>query len=210
MIGKLIILDGPNYSGKTTIAHQLEHRLHAVYYREPGSLEINENIRKLIFDAGDNIDKMTQFYLFSACRNELFIKNIQEDLSKGKTVVLDRCFMSTMIYQESIDKTLEVFNDIISRMNCDFNIHLYYITAPDEVLIKRQNSRGITKCFDENVKQTSLKYEMIYQLNEELDFMPAKLNKIINNVSNKSTERIINIFLEEEQEIRNLEKENNE
>ena len=87
---------------------------------------------------------------------------------------------------------------------------MFYITAPDEVLIKRQNSRGITKCFDENVKQTSLKYEMIYQLNEELDFMPAKLNKIINNVSNKSTERIINIFLEEEQEIRDLEKENNE
>lgn len=200
-MGKLIILDGPNYAGKTTIAKKLAKKINGVYFREPGSTEFTEKLRKLIFEYNNSLDIDTSFYLFQACRNELFIKEIEKELQNNKNVILDRSFISTIVYQNNITETMHCFNNLIEKMNCDFIIHLFYITANKDVLLKRQKQRGIGKCFDENVEETLEKYERVYEINKITNFMPAPLNKIINNISEKSVERILKIINKETKQV---------
>ena len=139
-IGRLIIIEGPDGVGKTTIAKKLVNKLNAKYFREPGSSKIGEEIRELLFKYGDDIHIDTQFYLFNAARNELFVKELQECFNRGEDVILDRSFLSSIVYQDCLYKQLEVLSYILKNMECDFNMHLFYITLPLNIIEEGQIS----------------------------------------------------------------------
>ena len=68
--------------------------------REPGGSINSEKIRKLIFDKGSSkFDKLTDFYLMLASRNE-HIKNTIHNARKNKSIIIcDRFTDSTYAYQ---------------------------------------------------------------------------------------------------------------
>lgn len=144
--GKLIVLEGVDGIGKTTIAKELTDRLcregiEARYTREPGGLPVTEGIRMHIFKYGHSIKKSQQFYLFHACRIIHFLDKIKPLLDKGIHVICDRFYLTSIVYQKEFLNIIEATSDLLG----DYEDVLYsLILNPEDIndVIQSLNDRG--------------------------------------------------------------------
>ncbi|MBU3159564.1 dTMP kinase [Clostridium frigoris] len=103
--GRMIVLEGPDGSGKTTQIELLEKYLQESGYevvrvREPGGTEISEKIREIILDNDNcNMSYMCEALLYAASRAQLVSEVIKPALDNGKIVICDRFIYSSMVYQ---------------------------------------------------------------------------------------------------------------
>lgn len=141
----IIILEGANGVGKTTLAKALTTKLNSLniktkYFRDPGGCEESEAIRDLIMKY-DTFSKDTQLLLFFAARKELFKKEI-DALDEDITIVLDRFIISTMVYQESYIKTKKIWDTVYNANEIkDINFITIYLNADDTVIKNRLANR---------------------------------------------------------------------
>jgi dTMP kinase len=104
-IGKLVVIEGNDGSGKGTQAELLASRLlsdlgiEVVSYREPGGSLIGEEIRKIFKDQSLPRSPETNVDLIFANRRENWNQGILPALELGHWVVNDRSDMSTYAYQ---------------------------------------------------------------------------------------------------------------
>jgi dTMP kinase len=98
--GRLIALEGPEASGKSTQARLLAEALGAVLTREPGGTATGERVRTLLLD-GDatRIDARTEALLMAADRAQHVSEVLEPTLSSGRWVVTDRFSGSLLAYQ---------------------------------------------------------------------------------------------------------------
>jgi len=101
--GLLIVLEGIDGSGKTTQARSLLRRLRsrgweAVFFREPSRGKWGREIKRKAARA-DSLTPPDELALFVKDRRENVEKNLKPALRKGKVVVLDRYYFSTIAYQ---------------------------------------------------------------------------------------------------------------
>ena len=100
-----ITLEGIEGSGKTTqigrLVEFLEDRgSECVTTRQPGGTLIGENIRSILLDpANSALEPMTELLLYMADRSQHIFELIRPCLKAGKTVVCDRYFDATVVYQ---------------------------------------------------------------------------------------------------------------
>ena len=101
----LINLEGGEGSGKTTVLNLLADALEnegipVIRTREPGGIEIAEQIRKVILDrANINMDPRTEALLYAAARRQHLVEKIIPALKMGKLVLCDRYIDSSLVYQ---------------------------------------------------------------------------------------------------------------
>ena len=100
----LIVLEGPEGAGKSTqvkrLTEFLEKAGHAVgSLREPGGTPVGDEIRFKVLQSALDIVPTAESLLFMASRAQLVEREIKPALAAGKTVVLDRFFLSTYAYQ---------------------------------------------------------------------------------------------------------------
>jgi dTMP kinase len=101
--GLLIVLEGIDGSGKTTQARSLLRRLRsrgyeAVFFREPTRGKWGREVKRKAARAG-SLSPAEELDLFVKDRRENVGKNLKPALAKGKIVVLDRYYFSTIAYQ---------------------------------------------------------------------------------------------------------------
>jgi len=114
MAAKLIVFEGIDGSGKTTISRRLSARLESltpvVWLREPGDSRWGREIRRLAAERED-VPPREQLRLFMQDRRENVKQRILPALESGRSVILDRYFYSTACYQGArgldIDEILE-------------------------------------------------------------------------------------------------------
>ena len=98
------MLEGADGVGKTTqverlIAHLRERGIDVVSLREPGGTPLGERIRAILLDlSGAGVNDRAELLLFLAARAQL-VPEVTRELAVGRTVVLDRFFLSTYAYQ---------------------------------------------------------------------------------------------------------------
>jgi dTMP kinase len=104
--GLFITFEGSEGCGKSTQVTHLAQRLEragqrVIVTREPGGTAIGDHIRHLLkFDpAGHAMKPETELLLFAASRAQLVRERIVPALSEGTTVIADRFFDSTTVYQ---------------------------------------------------------------------------------------------------------------
>ena len=147
-----IVLEGMDLAGKSTLTKQLVERLKTDNYdivqveepaKSPDSLL---TIRNLIIDNG--ICEEAKLYLAIAQRIELGDKVVVPALNEGKTVISDRCFISTAVYQgngriglysviERNVKALKIFN---TQMYPD---KLIFVKIDHDTFLQRAGSRSV-------------------------------------------------------------------
>lgn len=100
-----ITLEGIEGSGKTTqakyIVELLQSRGHdCVLTREPGGTKIGEKIRAILLDPmSKKMNPLTELLLYNADRAQHVFELIHPLLSDGKTVICDRHYDATVVYQ---------------------------------------------------------------------------------------------------------------
>ena len=105
MKGLFITFEGLDGSGKTTQIKLLHDFLRGegldiIVTREPGGTEIGDRIRDILLSKKHTgMNYRTETLLFLASRAELVSKTIIPDLKKGRVVICDRFFDSTVVYQ---------------------------------------------------------------------------------------------------------------
>ncbi len=103
--GLFISFEGGEASGKslqaTSLVRSLEERgTEVVLVHEPGTTPLGERVRDILLHAADiPLSAEAQALLFSAARAQLVHDVIRPALEAGKTVIADRFYDSTLVYQ---------------------------------------------------------------------------------------------------------------
>jgi dTMP kinase len=98
----LISFEGTEGCGKSTlIRHLIEKfnaaKIAAIHTREPGGSLVAEKIRNIILH--DEMDPLTELFLYESARAEHFEKTIAPALKAKKVILCDRFIDSTIAYQ---------------------------------------------------------------------------------------------------------------
>lgn len=105
MRGLFITLEGPDGSGKSTMAGLIgeylkDQGVDHVITREPGGTAIGEKIRGIIIDRENiNMGPETEALLFAASRAQHVHEKMLPSVEEGKVVVCDRFLLSSLAYQ---------------------------------------------------------------------------------------------------------------
>ncbi|MCK4520017.1 MAG: dTMP kinase [Candidatus Omnitrophica bacterium] len=100
-----ITIEGPEGSGKSSVIKFIEQLLKEKglsfkVYREPGSTEVGEKIRKILLDKRNKkLSLHTELLLYLAARTQLIEEKLNKDLGKYDFIICDRFFDSTLAYQ---------------------------------------------------------------------------------------------------------------
>lgn len=102
---QLIVIDGPDGSGKTTQVRRLyeefqDRGIPVSMFRDPGDTHIGEAIREQLLSVENReMTPTTETFLYMASRAQLVEERIRPALSEGNIVLLDRFYYSTAAYQ---------------------------------------------------------------------------------------------------------------
>lgn len=105
LAGKLITLEGLDFTGKTTLLRLLETRLReagcdVICSREPGGTRLGERVRGLLLaPAHEEMLPLSELLLFMVSRAQHTHEVILPALRAGKTVVTSRYRLSSLAYQ---------------------------------------------------------------------------------------------------------------
>lgn len=142
-MGKLIALEGPDTSGKTTTINKLKAALPIIFEnetfiftREPGNLlqggnNSSEKIREILL-RDESLTALDQAKLFASAR-ACHVRDIVEELKKGNNVITDRFILSSLVYQGmtlGYDKVLSLNENILLKLkneNIDIHNIVFYL-----------------------------------------------------------------------------------
>lgn len=168
-----IVIEGPDGSGKTTIAKLLTQQINritpAIYTFEPTS-DINELLKKV-----DIEDPLQTSKLFTKDRAQHVNQFILPNLNKGITIVCDRYFFSAYVYQYLQGMSC----DTMMQMNSCFPFPDFtFILNVKSILTieSRLNGRGSTRS---QYERTAFLERVIARYREIPNLFPGKSINIV-------------------------------
>ena len=118
MSGLFISFEGGEGSGKSSVINVVKERLEADGYkvvitREPGGVNVSEQIRNVILAVDNQMSKETEALLYAASRVEHLYSKVIPLINDGYIVLSDRYIDSSLAYQGyargiGIEKVLEI------------------------------------------------------------------------------------------------------
>ncbi len=201
ILKNFIVFEGIDGAGTSTQIKKLVERGGENFFAtaEPTSGETGRFLRRML--GGDfHVDEKTNAYLFAADRCEhIFGKDgVKELCDKGKIVVSDRYFFSSMAYQ-----SVSCGEELPKLLNSPFPLpeYLFYFVINPEISLGRVNARGEKKEIYETIekqKAIAAQYEkVISEYEKTADQTGMKIIRIdasdsIENISAKIWEELNN------------------
>tara|TARA_R110001583_G_scaffold171461_1_gene324970 strand:+ start:90 stop:710 length:621 start_codon:yes stop_codon:yes gene_type:complete len=150
MNGKLIVCDGSNGAGKTTVLEHIKayfdnKNIRYIATREPGGTEIGERIREILLDKSlSSMSSTTELMLFAAARAQHLSEKILPALECGTHVISDRFESATVSFQQ-YGRGLS--KDIVDQLNDlalgEFRPNMTIVLDLDpKIGLERVKSRG--------------------------------------------------------------------
>ena len=149
MNGRLLVVEGPDGVGKTTLASMLADRLRSagvevLEVREPGGTPVAEAARTVVLDPKLDSTPLAELFLMLAARADLVTRVIRPALEAGKFVLGDRYELSTWAYQVEgrrlpSEAVLAANRLATGGLSPDLTLVL---DAPDDVISDRMAQNG--------------------------------------------------------------------
>lgn len=198
-----ITFEGPEGSGKTSVAHKVCEMLQkdgysVIFTREPGGTPIAEQIRNVILDKNNKLlDPRAEALLYAASRRQHLVEKVWPALKEGKIVICDRFIDSSLAYQGGarnlgINNVLNVnlfatentYPDLTLLLDIDPELGLKRIAANASREVNRLDleqldfHRKVRKTFLELAKRYKNRY-VIIDASEKLDSVVKKAYEAI-------------------------------
>lgn len=194
--GLFITFEGPDGSGKTTIANLVYKKLtekgnEVLLTREPGGSEIAEQIRNIILDRKNTeMDKKTEALLYAAARRQHLVEKVLPALKENKIVICDRFVDSSLVYQGvargiGIEKVYNINLFAIEDIMPNFTI--FFDIDPEEGIkrTKKDNKRTLDRL---DLEDLSFHQKVYDGYKEVIKRYP---NRIITIDASKSIENVL-------------------
>lgn len=189
--GKLIVIEGPDFAGKSTcISSIFEDDIvntgNLLISREPGSYfndsyySICNDIRKTLLKEKMSVNNEALLFAMSRYFHTL---SIVENLNKGFNVICDRYFISSLCYQGpslGIDKVYE-YNKHALELLKDYEVHNIIFTLTYETYKKRSSYRKADAM--EQVSEDVIKQRLNRVSNIHEDLKALNMNEWIKRIS---------------------------
>ena len=209
-MGLFITIEGPEGSGKTTVAkrvvEQLENEGYKVLYtREPGGVGIAEKIRDIILDVNNtNLDPRSEALLYAASRRQHLIEKVVPALNNGYIVICDRFVDSSLAYQGhargiGIDEIYNInlfaidtmFPDMTILLIIDPEVGLARIMANRQDEVNRLDLEGMNfhKLVHEGYEIIKEKYAERFTLVDGNDTPEVVFNNVYKVIKDKINEQ---------------------
>lgn len=186
MKGLFITFEGGECSGKTSIIQEVckvleQKQIPYISTREPGGIDIAEQIRKIILDVKNTaMTEETEALLYAASRMQHLKERVIPALDSGKIVICDRFLDSSLAYQ-GFARGLGM--DSILKIN-HFALHhlpdlTLFIDVHPEVALKRLSNRDKSDRLDlEDLKF----HQNVYKGYEKVcEMYPERIQRIDGN-----------------------------
>lgn len=186
MKGHFITVEGGEGAGKTSIIHALNEELYKQGYqvlltREPGGIDIAEQIRKVILDPVNiKMEERTEALLYAAARRQHLVEKVLPALEEGKIVLCDRFVDSSLAYQGharglGMDEVFTINQFAIQ--DCMPDLTLFFDITPEKGLarIAANKNREQNRLDMENLDFHERVYEA-YQL--LLEQFPERIRRV--------------------------------
>jgi dTMP kinase len=98
--GELVVIEGPDGSGTTTQAEKLAEELDAHYTAEPTGSKAGRKVQEMITSEDYSAEAIA--LMFAADRLAHLEEEIIPKLQEGETVVCDRYYHSSLVYQTAL------------------------------------------------------------------------------------------------------------
>lgn len=198
-----ITLEGVEGSGKSTIINFIKDSLETsgrkvVVTREPGGIDIAEQIRSVILDKNNTkMEGRTEALLYAAARRQHLVEKVIPSLNEGKIVLCDRFVDSSLAYQGyarglGIDEVFSVNKFAIEDLMPDLTLYLDLDPQIGLNRIAKNKGREINRLdleeinFHINVREG---YEEVIKMfpdrmvridaNQEIGEVMADINKVL-------------------------------
>ncbi len=143
-MGYFITFEGGEGTGKTTIINYISKYLNDKGYsvvttREPGGIDIAEQIRNIILDVKNTkMDYRTEALLYAASRTQHLAEKVIPALKENKIVLCDRYLDSSLVYQ-GIARGLGVDNVLkVNMFATEYMPNItFFIDVKPEICFKR-------------------------------------------------------------------------
>ena len=209
-MGLFITIEGPEGSGKTTVAKKVVEQLETegykvLYTREPGGVGIAEKIRDIILDVNNtNLDPRSEALLYAASRRQHLIEKVVPALEKGYIVICDRFVDSSLAYQGharglGIDEIYNInlfaidtmFPDMTILLNIDPEVGLARIMANRQDEVNRLDLEGMNfhKLVHEGYEIIKEKYAERFTLVDGNDTPEVVFNNVYKVIKDKINEQ---------------------
>ena len=202
MKGLFITFEGGECSGKTTIIQKLcktleEKGISYISTREPGGIDIAEQIRSIILDVNNTaMTEETEALLYAASRMQHLKERVIPAIERGDIVICDRFLDSSLAYQGYARK---LGMDAILKINHFALDHLpdltLFIDVKPEVALKRLGNRNKSDRLDlEELEFHQNVYDGYHQV---CQMYPERIRRVDGNRSLEVIiEECISIILE--------------
>lgn len=203
--GLFITFEGNDGSGKTTISKMAYESLKeagypVIYTREPGGIDIAEQIRHVILDPKNiAMDARCEALLYAASRRQHLVEKVLPALAENKIVLCDRFVDSSLVYQ-GIARDIGL--DEVYRIN-EFAIEGHmpqatiFLSVSLETGLARVSNRGNLDRLDregmEFHKKVAEGYEIIKETFKERMYI-VDANKDIETVLESTIQTLLEII----------------
>lgn len=204
-MGIFITFEGPDGSGKTTVSTSVYNRLKeegfdVIYTREPGGIDIAEQIRQVILDVKNTaMDAKTEALLYAASRRQHLVEKILPALEAGKIVICDRFLDSSLAYQGYARKIgiEEVYNINMFAIENHMPVKTIFLDVDAEIGLARIKDRANKDRLDvEKISFHNAVYEgyqkVIKQFNDRI--IKINANNDVDTVINDCYQAVLKVI----------------
>lgn len=192
--GYFIVLEGPDGSGKSTVCDIVCEKLinegyEIVHTREPGGIEIAEEIRNIILDPKNTaMDAKTEALLYAASRRQHLVEKVVPAKKEGKIVICERFVYSSLAYQGygrrlGFDDILKINEFAIGEDYPDMTI---YLDINEEEGLKRIEKRT----FKDRLDKESLDFHHLVNEGYKAVLERFKDTKVVD--ASKTIDEVVN------------------
>ncbi|HEY0828519.1 MAG TPA: dTMP kinase [Bacilli bacterium] len=196
--GKFITFEGGEGAGKTSVISMVSSYFTSAGYdvlvtREPGGIEIAEQIREIILDQHHiRMDGRTEALLYAAARRQHLVEKIIPNLQQDKIILCDRFIDSSLAYQGharglGIQEVWKINEFAIDGMMPDMTFFLDILPETGLARIHADKNREINRLDAESVAFHHHVREGYFQL---LELFPERMMLI-------NAERSLDMIFEE-------------
>ncbi|MFC5714433.1 dTMP kinase [Thalassorhabdus alkalitolerans] len=184
--GLFVTFEGGEGAGKTTVIEAYYEKLiesgyHVIKTREPGGIDIAEQIRHIILTPQNTaMEGRTEALLYAAARRQHLVEKVIPALEQGGIVLCDRFIDSSLAYQGyarniGIEEVLAINEFAIDQYMPDLTIYLDIEPQTGMRRIQKNNSREVNRLDMEKIEFHDQVREAYHKL---LERFPERIHKV--------------------------------